>query len=116
MHGLSLPAPIGAAGRVQLPIAARCGFSSTFRPVNLPNVRRGATQDSRRRRRRRVWLQLAGHGGVVGQPWVILRAGGHRRGLVGRRGLVDQRGLVGVGAGQARQATPATTAGKRARS
>ena len=25
MHGLSLPAPIGAAGRVQLPIAARCG-------------------------------------------------------------------------------------------
>ena len=77
MHGLSLPAPIGAAGRVQLPIAARCGFSSTFRPVNLPNVRRGATQDSRRRRRRRVWLQLAGHGGVVGQPWVILRAGGH---------------------------------------
>ena len=71
MHGPSLPAPIGAAGRVQLPIAARCGFSSTFRPVNLPNVRRGATQDSRRRRRRRVWLQLAGHGGVVGQPWVM---------------------------------------------
>ena len=46
MHGLSLPAPIGAAGRVQLPIAARCGFCST----NLPSVRQGATHDSSRRR------------------------------------------------------------------
>ena len=33
MHGLSLPAPIGAAGRVRLPIAARCGFCSTVCPI-----------------------------------------------------------------------------------
>ena len=36
MHGPSLPAPSGAAGRVQLPIAARCGFCST----NLPRIYR----------------------------------------------------------------------------
>ena len=50
MHGPSLPAPSGAAGRVQLPIAARCGICSTFRLLNLPNMRRGATHDSSRHR------------------------------------------------------------------
>ena len=49
MHGPSLPAPSGAAGRVQLPIAARCGFCSTFRRSNLPNARRGATRGNRRK-------------------------------------------------------------------